>query len=69
MTLKRFITAVLPRLDELNRIHQAYITASVDYYHDPTVKRAMTAAELAQEYNDAKYWWQIPLRVAIWTRI
>lgn len=40
------VMAVFPRLKQVNRAYSAYISASIDYYADPTIERAMIAAKI-----------------------
>ena len=66
--LDRLVMFFFPRLKELDCLLHSYLMAVADYRHEPTLERAMIAAEYAQAFNDRRYWWQNPRRVAIWTR-
>jgi len=63
---KRLVMFLFPKLEAIEELRNGWVVECCNYWHQPNQERAMIVAEWATHFNDYKYWWQRPLRAAIW---
>ena len=58
----------LKRCKKIEQRRRNYITACCNYCHSPNNRNAKEVAADATRFNDRKFFWQSPLRSAIWLK-